>query len=348
MQDHKNLIIIQPALPSYRHEFFDRLARSPGQRVRVWYSAAQMGVLTSEASRPEWASELPVRLRAFGAEWQPGAFKIPMKKGDVVVLPGAPRCLSYMVLFLKARLVGARTIWWGHFWSSTSRRWRLALRVKMMAISDLCLFYTDAEVQEYTAAQGAWGRRPALALNNGINIAPIETVRAPYRAHDRSSAVFFIGRLERKARLDLLLQALAFPCLKHVRLNIVGDGSIGDVLRAQAEELGVANRVRWHGGTTDERQISAAANEAKVFVYPGEVGLSLIHGMAYGLPALVHSDRWTHMPEIAAFKEGQTGLAFAPGDVASLAATLSKMMKAEDELDRYSSACLRTVFTRCA
>ena len=40
----------------------------------------------------------------------------------------------------------------------------------------------------------------------------------------------------------------------------------------------------------------------RIFVYPGEVGLSLIHAMAYGLPCLVHSDRLKHMPEISISK----------------------------------------------
>ena len=69
----------------------------------------------------------------------------------------------------------------------------------------------------------------------------------------------------------------------------------------------------------EEPDIAQIANRCRLFVYPGGVGLSLIHAMAYGLPSIIHDDRWRHMPEIAAFQDGRTGRTFEREDPGSLA-----------------------------
>ena len=60
---------------------------------------------------------------------------------------------------------------------------------------------------------GRLDRRAIHALSNGININPVVALRQPYRASDRKPAILFVGRLTRKADLDLLLHALRNPAL---------------------------------------------------------------------------------------------------------------------------------------
>jgi glycosyltransferase involved in cell wall biosynthesis len=277
-----------------------------------------------------------------GAEWQDGAMGIPVRRGDVLVVTGAPRCLSTLGLIAKARLRGARVLWWGHYWSATTRPWRHNLRLQIMRLADAQVLYTDAELAEYRDKLGRDPGPNVSALNNGIDTDPIARHRAPYAAAARERAVFFVGRLEAKAQLDLLLRALARPESGGLALHVLGDGTEGESLRALAGELGLEDRVHWHGGSTDEARISAVANRCRLFCYPGGVGLSLIHAMAYGLPAVVHSDRWTHMPEIAAFRDGVTGESFPPGDEGALARVLGGLADDLPALDAMSRAALAT------
>ena len=65
--------------------------------------------------------------------------------------------------------------------------------------------------------------------------------------------------------------------------------------------------------------------------------------MAYGLPCLVHSDPLRHMPEIAAFKEGVTGLSFNRNDPEDLAIKLCSMISDIRQLDFMSKECLKIV-----
>ena len=210
----------------------------------------------------------------------------------------------------------------------------------LMRLAHGVVFYTDHEVDEYRAGTGAHDTRPIVGLNNGINTSSIQVLRAPYAAQERGPEILFIGRQTAKARLPLLIKALASPQLANARLHVVGEGIESASSYAAAETLGVINRIHWHGASTDEAVIAPIANRCRIFVYPGEVGLSLIHGMAYGLPCVVHSDRWRHMPEFAGFEEGLTGRSYVHGDTDDLAQVVCSLLNEEETLNRMSHQCI--------
>lgn len=333
------LILIQPALPSYRVNFFRRLAAHYGEDMRVHYSPIDMGALTASRARDLWEHPIgPIRSPIRGLEWQVGALSVPITRGDTVVVSGAPRTLSTLLLLARARMIGAHTIWWGQYWSATTQPHRLYLRMKLSRLADALLFYTDAEVARYHA-DGWVHPGPVGALNNGIDLTEVRRLRRPYNPSVRGQNLLFVGRLTAKAQLDLAINALAEPTLNSTYLHVIGEGAEEHVLRAQAAVLGVANRIIWYGGTTNEALIAEVANRCAAFVYPGQVGLSLIHAMGYGLPCIVHDQPTRHMPEIAAFENGATGLTFVEGDVAALARSVRQLLDAKEAAVEMSAGC---------
>lgn len=338
------VLVFQPALPSYRLGFFDRVSSALGSRFTVFYSPAGLGVLTDRGVQPAWSFALGPMLRpAPGVEWQVGALRQPIRRGDTVVASGAPRGLTNLLLLLKARLVGARTLWWGQYWSSTSHPLRFAVRMMLMRLAHAVIFYTDDEVAAYRAGPGRSDRRPLFALNNGIDVEPIAARRAPYRASERGREILFLGRLTEKAEVHLLIQALAQPELADVVLHVLGDGEMRAALEREARELGVDDRIIWHGGSTDEDRIAAVANRCRLFVYPGAVGLSLIHAMAYGLSAVIHDQRRRHMPEVAAFTDGTTGATYSLGDLRSLTLAIASIVSNDSRLEEGSLESVRRI-----
>lgn len=336
------VVVVHPVVASYRVGFFDRVAARLGDRFVVYASARHRGVTKGPAEAHSWERRLgPVRALLPGLEWQPGAIAVPVRRGDVVVVSGEPRCLSNLGLLLKARLAGARVIWWGQYWSATSRSWRKRLRLAMTRLCHALLFYTEAEAAAYVRGRTGVDDR-VFALNNGIETGDIAVRRAPYDARIRGRRLLFLGRLIDKAELDLLLRALADPACADVRLEVIGGGEAEGALRALARTLGVQERVSWRGSTVDEDRIAEVANTCAAFVYPGAVGLSLIHALAYGLPAIVHDDRWRHYPEIAALCPGGNGLVFRRGDAASLARTISAALNDLAGLERMSAEAVET------
>ena len=321
------------------------MAEQLGAELTVWASRQEsLGVLEANRDGISWLRDLgPVKTLFPGLEWQPGLLSIPIECGDILVVSGAPRSISTLVLMGKAKLRGARIVWWGHYWSSTSKYWRASIRYALMHLADVILFYTDQEVDDYRKRHLGAACKPARALNNGIDTRDICRFRSPFVAATRTRDLLFIGRLTEKAELALLLRALASQKCAAMTLDIIGDGERMEELHRLAVELNLEGRIIWHGGTADEARIASIANRCKAFVYPGSVGLSLIHGLAYGLPAVVHNDRWNHMPEFAALSVGLNGFTFERGNAESLAKTLVALLSDVVALDVASAHSIATI-----
>jgi glycosyltransferase involved in cell wall biosynthesis len=338
------VLFFQPALPAYRIDFFDRTAKLLDGNFEMYYSPLDMGVLTEGQDNFDWArplgemKELPML-----SFWQIGAMSVPFTRNDIVVVSGAPRCLTNILLLIKARIKGTPTVWFGHYWSSTTAQHRFFLRMLLMKLANNVLFYTDREIEEYREGIGKSDKRLIAALNNGIDNANIKRLRKSYVAAERPKSLLFIGRLFEKCELETLLEAMADPRLIDVQLQVIGDGPATPNMKKLAAELGVQDRIFWHGATTDENKIAEIANQCRLFVFPGAVGLSLIHAMGYGLPAVVNDNRWTNGPEITAFSDGETGRSFRQGSVADMATKIADTIEAHYDLKAWSAeACRRT------
>ncbi len=340
------IIVVQPVVPHYRMDFFGRLAAHFGQRFKVHASPdPSLGVLMNLENRPDWEVPLgPVKTVVKGMDWQVGAVRVPLKRGHVLVLSGAPRSVSNILLMIRARLVGAKVVWWGHYNSPSSTSLRHGLRVLLMRGASSLLFYTDREIALYRESKaGRSDARPIFALNNGLDTAKIQPYRADYRVEARENVAFFIGRLTAKSKLDLAFQALAQMQDKSFKLHVLGTGTEQDALSALSVELGIADRIIWNEPTTDEAEIAKVANRCRFFLYPGNVGLSIVHGLAYGLPIVVHDDPMEHMPEIAALEPDINGRVFKRHDAASLAQTLDALGQDEETLSRLSSGAVSSI-----
>lgn len=337
--------IIQPALPTYRIDFFRRIASIKGHQagVMVYYSKINMGALTKLSHNYAWSSELgPIISIFFGLFWQRGVTNISIQRGDIVVISGAPRCISNIYILLKAKLLGARTIWWGHFRGASAKEWRLWLRSIFMRLSDALIFYTDSEVQEFFLSYKFKGPLSVRGLNNGLDLVEIKSVRELYFATERENSLLFIGRLTEKSELKLLLKALDEPQLEKVHLQVIGTGNQDLNFRNYARSQGISDRVFWHGEITSEAEIASIVNQCKLFVYPGAIGLSLLHAMSYGLPCITHSERREHMPEFSAFEDYVTGLSYQRGSSASLSAKISEALLNAKTLEKWSRNCIDT------
>ncbi len=212
-----------------------------------------------------------------------------------------------------------------------------------MKLSDGIIFYTEDEVERYLISKQRKEFRPIIGLNNGIDVLPIKRLRKKYDSISRLHEILFLGRFTEKASFHILLNALQHPKIKDISLNVIGNDSSETYFKLDKYNFNNGVKINYYGKLTDEKQISNIANRCRIFVYPGSIGLSLIHAMAYGLPSLVHSDPLRHMPEISAFKEGVTGLTFNQDDPEDLAFQLDSMISSTSQLDCMSKECLNIV-----
>ena len=119
-----------------------------------------------------------------------------------------------------------------------------------------------------------------------------------------------------------------------VAVVVIGAGHLEGALRAQADELGVGDRVHLPGHRPDARMLLDAAD---VFALPSRsegMPLALLEAMDAGLPVV--ATRVIGSAEVVA--EGETGLLVRPRDPAALAAAVAGLLADPATARRYGRA----------
>lgn len=106
--------------------------------------------------------------------------------------------------------------------------------------------------------------------------------------NEGKTTLLFVGRLGARKGLDLVFRALARVDDEDVEFLIAGTGRHEETLRELAQELGIADQVRFLGYVGDE-ELPVLYSSADVFVLPSTYegfGLVLLEAMACGTPVI--------------------------------------------------------------
>lgn len=141
---------------------------------------------------------------------------------------------------------------------------------------------------------------------------------------DAVVAVFCAKFITRKRPQDAL-RAFAQADVPNSYLVMVGDGPLKESLRAEAEQLQIADRVRFLGLVKYSRLPEVyAASDVLVFTSEHEpYGLPVNEAMICGIPAIV-SDRIGAGYDLV--REGETGFVYPCGNVDALASVLREAL----------------------
>ncbi len=163
------------------------------------------------------------------------------------------------------------------------KTWRLQSRQKFLRRLDGIIAYSLQGAQEYQAV-GFSPERVFVAPNAA---ARKPTARPPVRSHSFSEKprLLFVGRLQKRKRIDLLLKACAglSPDLQP-RLSIVGDGPARAELEVLSNEF--YPQAEFVGALFGP-ELDRLFLEADLFVLPGTGGLAVQEAMSHGLPVIV-------------------------------------------------------------
>ncbi|GAA1976173.1 glycosyltransferase [Microbacterium pumilum] len=158
-----------------------------------------------------------------------------------------------------------------------------------------------------------------------------------YTARDANRLVF-VGRLTTEKQIDVVLRAVTKldPSLD-VTFDIIGNGDQRRNLEHLIRELGLSDRVTFHGLTSDE-ELRATLSRASLFVIASIAELQSIatmEAMASGLPIVAANA--VALPHLV--HDGENGYLFEPGNVDDLAAKLTKVLtQSADERVRMQHA----------
>jgi glycosyltransferase involved in cell wall biosynthesis len=147
-----------------------------------------------------------------------------------------------------------------------------------------------------------------------------------------------VGRLEPLKGYDYLLRAAAELQRRGIAIEVelVGEGGAEPALRALAEELHIADRVRFLGWLPFN-DVRAAMNNATMLVHPstglGDAVPTVIkEAMALGLPVV--ASQVAGIPEL--LDNGNCGMLVPPQDVDALANAIAAMQRSEERRMHYA------------
>jgi glycosyltransferase involved in cell wall biosynthesis len=175
-------------------------------------------------------------------------------------------------------------------------------------------------VSQWLADQaGALGApsKPAVASM------PVDVEHFELNSGNRGRSVLFVGRLNaQKGPADLVTAMASLPA--EVTADFVGDGPDRSALVAQARQLGLDSRVRWHGQLPRSAIISLYRQAAAVAMPSREEGLGLVavEALLTGTPVVAY--RSGGVAEL--IEDGETGILTAPGDTGALAGSLNALL----------------------
>ncbi|HEX4049941.1 MAG TPA: glycosyltransferase family 4 protein [Steroidobacteraceae bacterium] len=147
--------------------------------------------------------------------------------------------------------------------------------------------------------------------------------RASFGLPQDAFVLVTVGRLVARKAVEQLLKMLAGCERPDVHLLVIGEGPQGEALRAQADALGLQQRVHWMGQADEQRKFQALA-AADIFVSTSQhegFGLVFLEAMACGLPVICY-DRGGQTDFL---RSGETGMLVALNDLESFTRALHQL-----------------------
>ena len=341
--------IFQPIVPEYRVALFDGLGERYGKRIEIWASHGSGQDVSYPVSNMHY--DYNHAMRNIGPfVWQEGLSLKGLNKGDIVVVCGDLHQLSSLWIAIKAKLLGVKVVWWGHHRTATSSDVAVKIRLAIAKrICDVFLAYTRTGIKYLEEHGFRQGR--VFATGNTIDQMPIKAAIAEWASDGRLAnfdkeqgingkrLLLCCSVLRPKVRLDLAIRALASDKLSDVRLVVIGEGSEKESYQSLASEIGVGDRIKWISASRDQMVMAPWFMSAKAFVYPGSIGLSILHSFSYGLPVITHGNAAHQMPEFEVMEDGKTGLCFEEGEVTDLERKLCSLLADESARLEMSHYC---------
>jgi glycosyltransferase involved in cell wall biosynthesis len=197
------------------------------------------------------------------------------------------------------------------------------------ALVAISRFTRDGFLRLYPQAE------PIVAIPNGVDLAPFaQPAPRPAELEMRIQAerfVLFLGRLNRRKGVDVLLDAWAQVAPgNQEQLIVAGDGDERAALVAQAARLNLADRVHFVGTATGELKIWLLQN-ASFVVIPSRTWeafpLVVLESYAAGRPVV--GTRIAGLEDLV--QENRTGLLTPPDSPADLATAVGRLLQNGDE-----------------
>ena len=280
------LALQQRVLPNYRAPFFDLLASAcdGGMSLFTGLPRPIEGITT--------AKELNVAKYTLGKNVHllGGSLYLCYQQGlmdwleewnpDALIMEANPRYLSSSAAVEWMHKRDRPVIGWG-LGAPPVSGFRERGRVNFLQQFDAMIAYSQRGADEYASL--GFPLDYLFVAHNSVSPSPTWAIPVRPDTLDERPCIVFVGRLQARKNVDLLLGACA-EIGSQPRLIIVGDGPEREALESLASEI--YPRAEFVGAKHGA-ELKPYFTEADLFVLPGTGGLAVQEAMSYGLPVIV-------------------------------------------------------------
>jgi glycosyltransferase involved in cell wall biosynthesis len=335
---HGRLAIQQRVLPEYRAPFFDLLASAcdrgmslftglprPGEGIatidRLQVAHYRQGKNIHHFSGPLYLC-YQIGLIDWLEAWDP----------DSLIVEANPRYLSTSLAVKWMHRRNRPVLGWG-LGSSMINGFRRQRRTSFIGQFDAMIAYSQRGADEYAAL--GFPHEKIYVAYNSVSAPPSSLPPARPLALDHEPNILFVGRLQARKRIELLLRACAVLESKP-RLVIVGDGPERRALESLARETYPSTEF---AGARHGPELEPFFRAADLFVLPGTGGLAVQQAMSHGLPVIVARGDGTQDDLV----RPENGWQVPPDDYEALLHTMKDALSDAARLRKMGEASYRIV-----
>lgn len=320
--------IQQRILPAYRTPFFDLLASDCSGGLSVFAGDPLPGesVLPGLPETAKYYHACNRRLpgNLAGLLWQTNILDwVSEWNPEVLICEANPRTRTTLAVVREIKRGNGRTIGWGlgaPEFSGALSIFKDAFRERTLLQYDALIAYSQTGAEQY-ARVGIPEKRIFTACNA---VAPRPAHPAPNRKPASTAGelhLLFVGRLQERKRVDLLLNACSLlPDTMQPGLWVVGDGPELEPLKEKA--LKTYPRAEFFGALQG-KELDEKFTSADLFILPGTGGLAVQQAMSFALPVIVAEADGTQ----ADLVREENGWRIPPGNLDELTKTLTQALR---------------------
>lgn len=281
----KNIAILQPEVPHYREDFFEKLLENVDMNIYIYNSteSSKSAGFNMSIIRTKMISN--VQLKGF-LLYNPST--LIFKNYNILVLMLHFAHITTWLLLLTKFIHKKKIILYGqgisvkrYLKEEKKQDWKLKL---MITLADGVWLYMDKELRQW---KQLFPKKKIVALGNTIsgmkeilNYKPViskETTKKIYGIPERFLLIFCARFTSPYRRIDLLLETIKRLDNQKFGFIIIGDGKY-------KPDFTQFKNVHDFGAVYDTNIKRDLFSVADIYFQPGWVGLSIVEAMAYGLP----------------------------------------------------------------
>lgn len=266
--------------------------------------------------------------------WYRGSVGLVLKPYKNIILTGDPMIVSNWFILILGIFLRKKIFLWTHGWYGREAGIRSFIKLLYFKLANTLLVY--GEYSQKLLLEKGFKKDNVVVIYNSLDYENQTLIKKDLyktnvfkdKFNNNDPVLFYIGRIQKSKKLDLILDAMLQLSLRGIATNLVIVGAKEESYDFEKEisQRKLQQSVWLVGPVYKEIEIAHYIYNADVCVSPGNIGLTALHSLIYETPVVTHSNFSKQMPEFETVVDGVNGAFFKEDDLNDLVKTIEKVL----------------------